>query len=452
MTEPATGQSPGDVETPKEHNAIPNSVRAHARARTVMPGGTTRVTIERVPVPLYVDHGSGAFLIDIDGNRYLDFNNNYTTLVHGHVFEPVVSAVERQLRRGTCFSNPTEDEITLAEIICARMPVAEKVRFVTTGTEAVMFAIKAARAITGREKVAKFEGAFHGAYDWAEISQSTNPADWSGPFPASVAPATGTPRSVVDEVVVLPFNDVEATTALLDRHGSEIACVLIDLAASRLGLIAAEQPFLIALRDVTRRHGILVIDDEVLNFRQGYHGAAGRFGLEPDLLTLGKIIGGGMPIGAVAGPAHFMAVFDSSTETPALPQGGTFAANPLSVVAGVASMRALDRPAFDRLDALGDRIRDGLRTVIAQRDVPFSVTGLASLFRIHPKSDAPRSYREAHQSPSEALLMKRIAKAMLDAGVFMPSATTCSLSTAMTEADIDHFVAAFDDVVRREVH
>jgi glutamate-1-semialdehyde 2,1-aminomutase len=273
---------------------------------------------------------------------------------------------------------PTPWEIELAEILCERVPAVDWVRFANTGTEAVMFAVKAARAFTDRPKVAKFEGAYHGAYDWVEVSENSEPGNWGDGEPRRVPYARGTPASVLEEVVLVPFNDIGTTTTLLERHGDELACLVMDVLPSRAGLIPLEADYLDAIRRIARRRGIVLISDEVLNFRQGYGGAAARFGIEPDLVTFGKIIGGGLPIGAVGGRADVMAVFDSSDGWPPLPQGGTFAANPLSMVAGVTSMKALDPAALEYLEQLGARVRTGLEHLISLHSVPMQITGVGS--------------------------------------------------------------------------
>lgn len=427
------------------HNAIARSTQTYKRASEVLPGGTTRVTIARQPVPIYAREGEGAWLVDIDDNRYLDLNNNYTTLIHGHAFQPMIDAVERQLRSGTCFANPTEHEVVHAEILCERVPSIEKVRYVNTGTEAVMFAVKAARALTGRSKIAKFEGAYHGGYDWVEVSEDSTPENWGGEEPAPVPYAKGTPSSVLNDVVVIPFNDLDTTVRILERVGAELACVIVDAVPSRAGLIPPEPGYMEAIREITSRHGIVLVSDEVLNFRQSYQGAAARFGLEPDLITLGKIIGGGLPIGAIAGRSELMSVFDSSASSPPLPQGGTFAANPLSMVAGIASLRALDQAAFDHLEKLGNQARTGLTAAIAARQLPLTVTGTASLFRIHMKPEAPTTYRQAWATPFEVEMLQTMSRQLLSRGVLMPALTTSSLSTAMTDADISFLIAAIED-------
>ncbi|MBL8699399.1 MAG: aspartate aminotransferase family protein [Alphaproteobacteria bacterium] len=428
----------------------PRSEAAFARARAVFPDGTTRVTIERSPAPRYMSHGEGAYLVDVDGRRFLDLNANFTTLIHGHAFGPVISTLERQLRRGSCFANPTEPEIALAELLCARVPGLERVRFVNTGTEAVMFAIKAARALTGRSGVAKIEGAYHGAYDWVEVSQASTPATWgAGDAPASTGYYAGMPQAVLDDVVALRFNDAEGARRLLAAHADRLACVIIDPMPSRAGLVAPEPGFIAALQETARAHGILVISDEVLNFRQAYEGASARYGIAPDLFTFGKIIGGGMPIGAIGGSAVTMKVFDASGGRPALPQGGTFSANPLSMVAGLASMQALDRPAFAHLDDLGARLRARLTEIIARRRAPLTVTGAASLFRIHPKRVAPRDFRESFTSPAETKVVVALSRHFAEAGIVLPAAACACLSTPMTASEIDLIAQVFASFIDR---
>ncbi|MEP7245318.1 MAG: aspartate aminotransferase family protein [Gammaproteobacteria bacterium] len=423
------------------------SERLAARARRVFPGGTTRATVRSQPFPIYAQSGAGPYLIDVDGHRYLDLNNNFTTLIHGHCFAPIVEAVTRAARTGTCFANPTALEIELAELIIGRVPGIETLRFVNTGTEAVMFAIKAARAVTGRAKIAKFEGAYHGSYDWAEVSEAAHPGNWGrAEQPLSSPPYAGTPPSVLEEVVVVPFNDIARTRALIERHAAELACVLIDLMPGRAGLVPIESDYLHMLREVTRRHGILLIDDEVLNFRQAYEGAAHRFGVQPDLVTFGKIIGGGLPIGAIGGPRALMDVFSASDTAASVPQSGTFSANPVSMGAGLACMRALTREAFAHLESLGDYARAGLQELFRRKGWPFSVTGQASLLRVHARPIPPRSYREAHPTPPERAMLANVAEGLLARGFIAPTAASWSFSTPMTRTHIDDLIAACADI------
>jgi glutamate-1-semialdehyde 2,1-aminomutase len=423
----------------------PRSQDSFARAHRVFPDGTARVTIERDPAPRYMAHGAGSYLFDLDGRRLLDLNCNFTTLIHGHAFAPVVEAVTRQLQRGSCFASPTESEIELAELLCARVPNLDRLRFVNTGTEAVMFAIKAARAFTGRPKIAKLEGAYHGAYDYVEVSQAATPQDWGDPTaPASTPYYRGMPASVLDEVIVLRFNDSEGARRLLSLHADKLAAVIIDPMPSRAGLIGPKPEFICAVQETARDNGILVIADEVLNLRQGFHGASARYGLLPDLITMGKIIGGGLPIGAVGGRGEVMKVFDASAGRPLLPQGGTFSANPLSMVAGLAAMQHLDHAAFAHLEAIGSLVREGIGQAIARRNAPLCVTGAASLFRIHPLAHSPTDFRDAHASQAGTVLMKELTRFYADNGIILPLGAAASLSTPTTRADAELIVDVFE--------
>ena len=414
------------------------------RARTVFPDGTTRSTISRDPFPTYVARGEGAYLVDVDGKRYLDLNGNFTTLIHGHSFEPVVAAVTRQLTSGTCFANPTEAEVNLASLLCSRVPRLDRIRFMNTGTEAVMFAIKAARAYTGRGGIAKIEGAYHGAYDWVEVAQSSGPDNWGAlDQPAATPYYKGVPRGVLESVVPLSFNDAAGAARLLSSRARDLAAVIIDPMPSRAGLVAPDPEFIEAVQRTARAHGILVISDEVLNFRQAFEGASSRYGIEPDLFTFGKIIGGGFPIGAVGGSAEVMAVFSGDNGRAALPQGGTFSANPVSMVAGHAAMTALDADAFGHLDSLGEALRNNLRREIESSRAPFSVTGAASLLLIHPKRSAPRNFREAYQYPKEALVMREMTRFFFSKGIILPSGAASSLSMPMRLAEIEHITDVF---------
>jgi glutamate-1-semialdehyde 2,1-aminomutase len=251
---------------------------------------------------------------------------------------------------------------------------------------------------------------------------------------------------VLDEVVVLPFNDVPNTRALLEAHAADLACVVMDLMPGRVGLVPMERDYLELLREITERHGILLIDDEVLNFRQSYEGAAHRFGVRPDLMTFGKIIGGGLPIGAVGGPRHIMDVFGGSTAQPAVPQGGTFSANPLSMSAGLACMRALTREVFREIEELGEYTRIRLRELFERKRWPFTVTGQASLLRVHARSSAPRSYRETYPSPAERAVLSHLAEQLLDRGFIAPTSASWALSTPMTRQHVDALIEACADI------
>lgn len=426
------------------------SADLYRRGRGVFPAGVTRSTIELDPEPIYMASGSGAYVLDVDGNRFLDLNNNFTTLVHGHGYPPVVEAVSELLRRGSCFSNPTQYEIALAELLIDRVPAVERVRFVNTGTEAVMFAIKAARAYTGRPAIIRFAGCYHGSYDWAETGQN-GVTKSAGPGVTVGLPGyAGAPVQSADDVVVLEFNDIEGLERGVLQHADHLAAILIDPMPSRAGLLRPIPEFVGRLTTLARRHGILVIADEVLNLRQGYQGASARYGIQPDLLTAGKIIGGGFPIGAIGGRSDVMAVFGGGGRAPLVPQGGTFSANPVSMVAGLIAMQAMTPAAFDRLERMGDALCQQLRDCAARLDRPFSVAGAASLFRIHPKPVVPTTYTESRMNAGEEECMRDLTRFFRERGVLLPYGAAACLSTAMTDRDIDQVTSVFEEFLTKQ--
>lgn len=439
LTEPADDEEP----------ASSQSINLFRRGQTVFPGGVTRATVDKDPNPIYMARGEGAYLVDVDGARLLDLNNNFTTLLHGHGYEPILEAVSSLLSTGTCFSNPTKHEIALAELLTSRIPSVERIRFVNTGTEAVMFAIKAARAFTGRSAIARFAGAYHGAYDWAEAGQNGFEAAPDGRRKARLG-YQGAPSAVANDVLVLDFNDADALEEALTVNAERLAAVLIDPMPSRAGLIEPAREFIDRLMTVADRHGILVIADEVLNLRQSFAGASARYGLTPDLLVAGKIIGGGFPIGAVGGTAKVMAVFGGDTRSPMVSQGGTFSANPVSMVAGRIAIEAATPAVFDRLEQQGDRLRAQLTAIARKHDAPFSVTGAASLLRVHPKSEPPRSPTAAVQTPDELARMRSVCRFLRQEGVLLPHDAAACLSTPMIGMDLDHVADAFDKFLTQQ--
>ena len=433
--------------------ALPRSKALYDRATAVLPDGVTRVTIERDPIPFYIERGEGAYIVDVDGRRLLDLNNNFTTLIHGHGYAPVSEGVVEFLKTGTCFANPTQHEIALSELLAARIPGVERLRFVNSGTEAVMFAIKAARAFTGKSGVARIEGAYHGAYDWAEAGQNASPDAQNWPDHPIARPSYhGTPRTVAEDVVMFRFNDVDGVERQLVEAADRLACVLIDPMPSRAGLLHPDPEFIEAVEKTARRCGILVVADEVLNLRQAYTGASARYGLHPDLIAMGKIIGGGFPIGAIGGREEVMQVFGSTGRKTLLPQGGTFSANPVSMVAGRIAMEALTPEEFQRLERMGDHVRRELTATIQHHGAPFCVTGAASLFRIHPKASEPREYRDAYLNEAEAAVMKILGRYFLDAGVLLPFGAAACLSTPMRETDLDLITSAFAEFLKANDH
>jgi glutamate-1-semialdehyde 2,1-aminomutase len=421
-----------------------SSKELFARAQNVFPGGTPRAaTFSNPPMP-YVDFGEGPWLLTVDGDRLLDCSNNFTALIHGNAHPKINAAIQKQLAKGTAFSLPTQAEIELGEVICDRVDHFEAIRFSNSGTEAVLWAVKAARAITGRPKIAKCEGAYHGGYDFAEVSSSSRPENWGrADAPLSVATSYGTPQGVLENVVVLPFNDVAHSLALLEAHAGDLAGVMIDPMASRAGLIAATPEYLQMIRDFCNRSHVVMIYDEVLTFRLAKGGDSEAFGVRSDISALGKIIGGGMPVGAIAGKKDFMSIFDNGAAKPKLYHSGTYSANPVTMVAGKAALELLDDAAFAHLNRLGERVREGLRHVCRQRGIEHHVTGMSSLFRLHFGSAPPTDYRSSWEMIREAsVLGDGFTQAMMQNGVHLLPIGTGALSTVMTDEDVDFLLDA----------
>lgn len=428
------------------------SEAAYVRERKVVPGGSMRAASWLQPHPPYAARGEGCWVIDIDGQRLLDCANNFFSLIHGHAYGPVLDAVRNAMTRGTAFGMPTESEILLAEALAARSPRMEQTRFCNSGTEAVLAAIKGARGLTGRYRIAKFEGCYHGAYDWIEVSLDPTPSNWNDENgdPASIRCNAGTPASVLQEVVVLPYDDPQRCADILRREGGTLAAVIVDPNASRAGAVPMSRETTAVIQQACARDGIILIADEVISFRLSYEGASPLFGLEPDLITTAKIIGGGLPIGAVSGRAECMSVFDHSAGKPKVSMGGTFSANPLSMAAGLTSLEHYSRPVVDRLNKLGDVLRARITRGLADAGVAATVTGMGSLFRLHIGAGKVTGYRSAFPTAEAAKRIRRVQLAMLDENVLLTPNCSGSLSSPMTEVEVFSIADKLVRVVERE--
>ena len=425
---------------PRERSA---SALLYQRALEILPGGVSRNTVLRKPHPLYADHGSGCRVTDIEGVERIDFANNMASLIHGHAHPAVVAAVSEQLAKGTAFMMGTEVEIRYAEHLLGRNAGFEKLRFVNSGTEAVMAAVKASRAYTGRAKIAKVEGAYHGLYDYAEVSQASRPQNWGTvDRPSSNAVAYGTPPAALADVVVIPFNDPERALAILEEHRGELACVLLDLMPHRVGLIPADTEFVTALREWTEADGALLVLDEVITFRCEFGGAQTWYDVTPDLTALGKLIGGGFPVGAIVGRAAVMDVMNPLADEVLFPHSGTFSANPITMTAGRAVMELFDEAAVAYVNALAKRAMDGIDEAIRSTGVKACVTGGGSMFRVHLKESPPTNYREAFATPAENRQLAVLLDHLFGEGLMMIGTCSAALSTVMGESEIDLLISA----------
>lgn len=431
--------------TAKTRISPPTSESLYERALDVLPGGVSRNTVLRAPHPLYAAFASGCRVTDIEGVEHIDFANNMASLIHGHSHPAIIGAVKEQLDRGTAFTVGTEIEIRYAEHLSGRNPSFEKLRFVNSGTEAVMASLKAARAFTGRTKIAKVEGAYHGLYDYAEVSQTANPSNWgSDDHPSSVPVAAGTPASVLEDVVVIPFNDTAHAIAILNEHRGELAGLVLDLMPHRVGLNPAAPEFVTALREWTAVDGALLIIDEVITFRAEYGGAQEWYGVRPDLTAMAKVIGGGFPAGAIAGRTDVMDVMNPLADKLLFPHSGTFSANPVTMTAGLVAMELFDRAEVARVNGLAQRAMEGIDEAIRSTGATACVTGGGSMFRVHLKARPPMNYREAFATPEEAARLRLLLEHLFAEGFIMINTGSATISTPMGEAEIDALVAAME--------
>jgi len=421
----------------------------HEDALVVMPGGNSRTTTFFDPYPFYIERGHGAHVVDADGTDRLDFNGNYTSLILGHAAPEVVKAAQEAAALGMSFPGPTDHEIRLAEMLTRRIPSLQQVRFTNSGTEATMNAVRVARAFTGRPKIAKFEGAFHGTHDNVLVSVAPDPKAAGGRRrPKAVPSSEGIPPAVLKNVVVLPWNDGDACEEILEREAGGLAALLVDPLLGIGGIIPPAEGFLQRLRAVTERHGIVLIFDEVISFRVAWGGAQERFGIRPDLTTLGKIIGGGLPVGAFGGRGDIMAAYDPRRGAARISHGGTFNANPVTMAAGIATLNALTPEAYGRLDALGDRLRGGVSRLLGATRRRGQVSGVGSLFCLHWTSAPLIDYRSSRPKDAQAPL--RVFLALLNEGILLSQRGMGACSLAMADEDVDRFVNALARVLSRE--
>ena len=413
-----------------------------------MPGGTTRTTTYFDPYPIYIERGQGCRVWDVDGVERLDALGNYTAMILGHAHPRIVEAIRRQAERGTGFAAANPVEVELATLLCERVPSLDAVRFCNSGTEATMFAMRLARAFTGRPKIARVEGGYHGTHDYAEVSTHPVVVE-AGPADAPIArpDSIGTPGWVIEQTVVLPFNNPDAAESILRHHGSEVAAVILEPVIGSGGVIAATPEFLHRMRAVTQELGMLLIFDEVISLRVALGGAQEMYGVTPDLTTMGKIIGGGLPVAAFGGRADIMEMLDPRREG-SIAQGGTYNGNPLGMAAGLAAMTELTPDVYDELNRKGARVAELLREVFASHDVPVQVNSVGSLFALHFNEKPVVDYRGV--AASDKKRMRDFFLALVNHGVLMAPRGMGALSTPMDEGDIEQFIDAVDATVAEQ--
>jgi len=419
------------------------STAAFAHAQRFIPGGVNspvRAFRAVGGTPVFVASGSGRTLLDVDGNTYLDYVMSWGPLILGHADPDVIAAVTRAAALGTSFGAPTEAETELAELVVAMVPSIERVRFCSSGTEATMSALRLARGFTGRERIIKFAGCYHGHADAFLISAG------SGALTTGIPDSPGITSGVAHDTVVVEYNDLDAVRAAFAAAPHTIAAVIVEPIAGNMGLVQPLPGFLAGLREVCTQYGALLIFDEVITgFRVAPGGAQERLGVRPDLTTLGKVIGGGLPVGAFGGPQRIM---DKLSPVGPVYQAGTLSGNPLAMAAGIATLKALRaKDVYPHLEGLGTRFASGMSEVFRKHGVPHVVANVGSLagffFTAGPVTDLTSAKR------ADTALYGKFFHAMLDRGVyFAPSQFEAAfLSTVHRDSDLERTFAAADEAL-----
>jgi glutamate-1-semialdehyde 2,1-aminomutase len=419
----------------------PQSTAAFDRAKRVIPGGVNSPARAFGAVggsPLFIAKGEGPYLYDLDGNRYLDFVQSWGPMILGHGHPAVVEATIHALKDGSSFGAPTELESELAEMVCGAVPSVERVRFVSSGTEAAMSCVRLCRGFTGRNVIVKFAGCYHGHVDSLLVSAG------SSALTLGVPTSPGVPPGCTQDTVVLRYNDTQQLADLFDARGSELAGVMLEPVVGNMGLVVPTAEFRAELRRLTRRHGTLLVYDEVMTgFRLGYAGAQGLFGDSPDLSAFGKVIGGGMPVGAYGGRAEIM---DKIMPAGPVFQAGTLSGNPVAMAAGIATLKELKKTnPYPRLDALGAKLEAGLRAAAA--GIPHQFNRVGSMWTLFFTGTPVASLDSANTCDT-----KRFARffwGMMDRGFYQPCSQfeAAFLSAAMTESHIDETIRAAGDAL-----
>ena len=420
------------------------SQAAFSRAKQLMPGGVNSPARAFGGVggdPIFIDRAEGAYLYDIDGNRYIDYIGSWGPMILGHRHPKVVEALEAAVAKGTSFGAPTEAESELAELIIEAVPSVEKVRLVNSGTEATMSAIRLARGYTGRDMIVKFAGNYHGHVDSLLVAPGSAAATLAVPNSPGVTEGTA------NDTLVLQYNDPSGLEAAFGQHGEKIAGVIVEPIAGNMGCVKASADFRQALRALTADHGALLIFDEVMSgFRVAYGGAQSVFGMRPDLTTLGKIIGGGLPMGAYGGKAEIM---DHVLPAGKVFQAGTLSGNPLATAAGIATLKTLrDTAPYERLERLSTKLAVGLEEAAEEAEIPVSIGWFQAMMTLFFSSRPVTDWETA--SRCDTRRYARYFWGLMDRGVYMPCSQfeALFLSIAHSEQDVQQTVQAAREVLR----
>ena len=407
-------------------------------AQNYLPGGVDSPVRAYKPYPFFAKEAHGSKIIDVDGNSYIDYCLAYGPLVLGHANEKIMNNVAEQLKIGSAYGVPTENEIELAKLVIKKVPCAEMVRFVNSGTEATMSAIRLARAATGKKKIIKFEGSYHGAHDYVLVK--------SGSGAVGLPDSPGVPEDTTKNTILVGFNNKEAVADLIEREGDDIAAIIVEPIMGNIGFIPPKGDYLKFLREITRQNDIILIFDEVITgFRIAEGGAQEYFGVTPDLVTFGKILGGGFPIGGFAGKKELMEMIAPAGT---VYQAGTFNGNPISITAGIAMLNQLNNDFYVESNKKGNTLRNGIQDILNDKDLDFKVAGLSSMFQIYFTDKEVYDYTSAKSADTEKF--NQYFHTLLKNGVFIPpSQFECCFISSMHEGeDIQKTLEAVEKAIK----
>ncbi|MEB7810852.1 glutamate-1-semialdehyde 2,1-aminomutase [Staphylococcus xylosus] len=423
-----------------------NSEKAMEEAEHLMPGGVNSPVraFKSVDTPaIFMDHGEDSRIYDIDGNAYIDYVLSWGPLILGHKNKQVIDKIHEAVDKGTSFGASTTQENKLAQLVIDRVPSIEKVRMVSSGTEATLDTLRLARGYTGKNKIIKFIGCYHGHSDSLLIKAG------SGVATLGLPDSPGVPEGIAKNTITVPYNDLEAIKVAFEEFGDDIAGVIVEPVAGNMGVVPPIEGFLQGLRDITTEYGSLLIFDEVMTgFRVGYNCAQGYFNVTPDLTCLGKVIGGGLPVGAFGGKKEIM---DYIAPAGDIYQAGTLSGNPLAMTSGYETLVQLKPETYDYFNKLGDQLEAGLKAVFAKHNVPITVNRAGSMIGYFLNEGPVTNFEEANNSDLE--MFSQMYREMANEGVFLPPSQFegTFLSTAHTEEDIKQTIEAFDTALSRIV-
>lgn len=422
---------------------LPKSEKLFEQAKKKIPGGVNSPVRAFEPYPFFTQYAKGSHIVDVDGNDYVDYCMGYGPLILGHAHPQVVKAVRDQLEKGTLYGTPTEQEVELAELICELVPSAEMVRLVNTGTEATMSAIRAARGYTGKKKLIKFEGCYHGAHDYVLVKAG------SGATTFGIPTSLGVPEETTCNTIVVPYNDADAFEEVVKNEKKDLAAVIVEPVMGNIGVIPPREGFLEALRELTEKYGVVLIFDEVITgFRLALGGAQEYYGIKPDMTTLGKILGGGFPMAAYAGEEEIMRMIAPSGK---VYQAGTYSGNPISVAASMTILNFLREKGngfYSKLESKCSRIVKSLESMLDELNLKLQVNHIASMFQLFFTEEPVYDYPTVKKANNKKFMV--FHKKLLTKGVFLPPSQfeTCFLSTAHSARDVEKTLEGFKSALQ----